>query len=499
MPRSLTRRSVLAGSAAALGAAAVGAAVLRPWKSSAGASGGAPSTAPTTAEVAAGPGKLTDIDHVVIVFQENRSFDHYFGTFPGVDGFGDPKAKEVLAQKGYPGPDDALLPWPLRTGGPRCIPDPSHDWAPMHGYWNGGKMDRWVLEHLAVDGPEVAPMAMGYYDREDIELSWRIAEEFTVCDRYFCSVLGPSDPNHLYMFSGTLDPAGEHGGPFIITPPAGQLPIGAFSWTTYPEQLQAKGIDWKVYAAPDRDKLENLLACFRQYERDPELKRRGLEQIYPNDFLADVRRGELPQVSWVLGPIDESEHPMYSSPKSGVLTSHAVLREIMTRPKLWERTAVIITYDESGGFFDHVTPPTPDPGTKDEYLSVDPLPAAAGGIRGPIGLGFRVPTLIVSPFSKGGFVASETFDHTSVLQFLERRFGAEVPNLSDWRRSVAGDLTSAFNFAEPDFRPIELPKPQLTREQLHLCQPPRAEKPPRHQAMPRQRPGTARRPSGIVS
>ncbi|HEY8581681.1 MAG TPA: alkaline phosphatase family protein [Capillimicrobium sp.] len=503
MPSDLTRRKLIAGGAA-LGAAAAGAAVWRPWSGGGGGSATTAATAPSktvrAADVmTAGPAKITDIEHVVIVFQENRSFDHYFGTFPGVDGFGR-ASRDVLEQAGFPGAAERLAPWRLRTGGgPQCIPDPNHDWAPQHAYFNDGKMDRWVLEHMAVDGPKIAPMTMGYFDHEDLEFLWKVAEEFTICDRYFCSVLGPSDPNHLYMMSATLDPGGKAGGPFIITPPAGQLPIGKFTWTTYPEQLQAKGVDWKVYAAADRDKLENLLACFKQFHRGDDLSKRGLDNVYPNDFLADVRRGELPQVSWVLGPIDESEHPMYSSPKSGVLTSRTVLDELMSRPDLWEKTVVIITYDENGGFFDHVAPPIPERDTKDEYLSVDPLPVAANGVRGPIGLGFRVPSLIASPFTKGGFVSSDTFDHTSVLLFLEKRFGAEVPNLSAWRRDTVGDLTSAMNFAQPDASRIELPPARVSRDQLHACQPPRAEQPPRDGRLPTQAKGTPKRPSGLVA
>src|SRR5205085_4115610 len=124
-----------------------------------------------------------------------------------------------------------------------------------------------------------------------------------------------------------------------------------------------------------------------------------------------------------------------------------VLNTLVSNPSLWAKTALFITYDENGGFFDHVPPPTPATGTAGEYLTVSPLPPPAGGVDGPIGLGFRVPTLVVSPFSRGGFVCTDTFDHTSTLRFLETRFGAEVPNLSAWRRQATGDLTSAFSFA----------------------------------------------------
>jgi phospholipase C len=119
---------------------------------------------------------------------------------------------------------------------------------------------------------------------------------------------------------------------------------------------------------------------------------------------------------------------------------------------------MFLTYDENGGLFDHVEPPTAPPGTPGEFLTVDPLPALAGGVAGPIGLGPRVPLLVISPFSRGGFVSSDVFDHTSLLRFLETRFGAEVPNLSAWRRATCGDLTSALNFAAPDVSVPRVPK-----------------------------------------
>src|SRR5205823_4933947 len=128
------------------------------------------------------------------------------------------------------------------------------------------------------------------------------------------------------------------------------------------------------------------------------------------------------------------------------VATHDILATLTANPLLWQKTALFVTYDENGGFFDHVPPPVPAAKTPGEYLTVSPLPAAAEGIAGPIGLGFRVPMLVVSPFSRGGFVCSQVFDHTSTLLFLERRFGAEVPNLSAWRRHTVGDLTAAFNF-----------------------------------------------------
>jgi phospholipase C len=135
---------------------------------------------------------------------------------------------------------------------------------------------------------------------------------------------------------------------------------------------------------------------------------------------------------------------------------------------VWGKTALFITYDENGGFFDHVPPPVAPAGTPGEYLTVNPLPSDAAGVAGPIGLGFRVPMLVVSPFARGGFVCKDVFDHTSLLRFLETRFGAEVPNLTSWRRSAVGDLTSAFNFARVNTSVPSLPRPSATDSRITM-------------------------------
>ena len=133
----------------------------------------------------------------------------------------------------------------------------------------------------------------------------------------------------------------------------------------------------------------------------------------------------------------------------------------MANPAIWAKTVLFLTFDENGGFFDHVPPTTAPPGTPGEYVTAaavpDPTSIGSPAISGPIGLGFRVPMLVISPFSRGGFVSSDLFDHTSVLRFLETRFGAEVPNLSAWRRATVGDMTSAFNFKAPDTSIPNLP------------------------------------------
>ncbi len=450
-------------------------------------------------------GTLKDIEHVVVLIQENRSFDHYFGTFPGVDGFGSPAAKRVFAQPGYPvsGFNGELLPFHLNTAGqPQCFPDITHDWGPQHQSWNGGAMDGFVRAHLAVDGPNAGPATMGYYEQQDIPFYWALAQAYTLCDAYHCSVIGPTYPNRLLSVSATLDPNGQAGGPLLHTLGSDlESYVGRFTWTTMFEQLQARGISWKVYNGTGGGSLDNMLEFFKQFQGDPKLNALGLQPSYPADFVADLGSGSLPAVSWLLLGLEQTEHPGYSSAKIGEYATRQVLESIWAKPEIWAKTAVFITWDENGGFFDHVTPPTPPAGTPGEYVTVNPLPADAAGIAGPIGLGFRVPMLVVSPFSRGGFISSDRFDHTSILRFLETRFGAEVPNLSAWRRAHTGDLTGAFNFAAPAAKRVPaLPAVNVSASLIAnggcVANPPAPVTVPPNVA-PKQAKGKPRRPSGL--
>ena len=458
MSRDLTRREVLR--AGATGGAALGASALLSNSLIANALANPPRC-----------GSLNDIQHVVILIQENRSFDHYFGSLKGVTGFADPgvlplndgSGLSIFAQPGYPGGFDGnhLYPFHLDSfNNGECTNDINHSWGPQHSYWDAGKMDGFVTGHIAADGSANGPLTMGYYTRKDLDFYYALADAFTICDHYHCSVIGPTDPNRLYAMSGTLDPAGVAGGPILSTSSSRIDRYGTLSWTTMPEQLQARGISWKVYGDPDGNFGDNVLPYFKQYQSNPVLAANALTPTYPGTFQADVAAGLLPQVSWVLAPLIDSEHP--PAPEIyGESVASDILHTLVSNPAVWSKTALFITHDENGGFFDHVPPPTAPAGTPGEYLTVNPLPADASGVAGPIGLGFRVPLLVVSPFSRGGLVSHSTFDHTSLLRFLETRFGAEVPNLSSWRRSVTGDLTSAFNFVKTDTSVPSLPQPSL--------------------------------------
>ncbi len=319
-----------------------------------------------------------------------------------------------------------------------------------------------------------------------------------MCDHYHCSVLGPTDPNRLYSMTGTIDPNGEHGGPLVETLFKGDpRAAGKFTWTTMPEQLSSAGISWKVYTGSLLGNQDNELEYFKSFKTNPALAKLAFEQNWPKNFKHDLSHGELPQVSWIDTSAFETEHPGNSSAKVGEHVVAELMKLLIGHKKVWEKTALFITWDENGGFFDHVAPPTAPPGTVNEYLTVPDITGNDGGDTGPIGLGFRVPMLVVSPFTRGGLVSSEVYDHTSTLRFIETRFGVEVPNLSEWRRATTGDLTGAFNFAAPpEPRNPHLPTvslgagEEMCTKETPVTVPPNSE--------PVQEPGTREKPSGIV-
>jgi phospholipase C len=392
--------------------------------------------------LAAGPprgtGCLQDIKHVVILMQENRSFDHYFGTLPGVRGFSDPAAitlstgQPVFYQPDPSNPEGYLLPFHLDTltTSAQAIPSTSHAYTVQHAAWNGGAMNNWLPVHLAADGANGA-FTMGYYGREDIPFQFALAEAFTICDNYHCSVLGPTWPNRLYHLSAWIDPAGTSGGPIISN-----IDPEPYTWATYPEALTAAGVSWQVYQEPDNYGC-NLLEPFAAFQDAPvtsPLFQSGMRTFQEGQFEYDAMHDRLPAVSWLVPTSYQSEHPDYT-PAAGADFVASKINAIAANPDVWAKTVFILNYDENDGLFDHVPPPTAPAGTPGEYI--DSL---------PIGAGFRVPCIIVSPWTQGGWVASQTFDHTSVLQFLETLTGVTIPNITPWRRSTFGNLTSAFGF-----------------------------------------------------
>jgi len=512
----LDRRTFLGGAIAA------GAGVL------AAACGGSPTVAKAATTAPAGS-DLGAVEHVVFLMQENRSFDHYFGTYRGARGFDDhaPGRPGAFAQpwagNATAAPVGTVLPFRLdvAAGTGECTHDLNHFWAAQHLCWNHGANDAFVSTHAsdAYEGPAYGPVTMGYHTRADLPYHYALADTFTLCDGYHASVLGPTHPNRLMAMSGTIDPAGLHGGPVLTTNANPDAKFSA-SWPTMPEVLEDARVSWKVYTPPgDAYRVTNpevmgvsdaVLPYFSQYSSPSStLYQKAFLPIFPNDFASDVRSGTLPEVSWVVPPLGYDEHPP-APPALGAWFIDQVLGTLTSNPAVWAKTVLFVMYDENDGLFDHVPPPVPPPGTAGEYLTVDPLPADASGVAGPIGLGFRVPMLVVSPFSRGGHISSEVFDHTSQLRFLEERFGVTAPNLTAWRRATVGNLTSTLQMGHPVTAVPALPSTSGdTPEGVRTlgCQSGdivelRSDQPvlplPNPQRMPAQEPGTATQVPGAT-
>jgi phospholipase C len=430
-------------------------------------------------------GSIADVKHIVFLMQENRAFDQYFGTLRGVRGFGDPRAvtlpsgKPVWFQPTGTGTD--VLPFRPAANEPlgHIFPeDVAHDWDTSHDAWNNGNYDKWI--------PSKGARAVMYMNRGDIPFHYALADAFTVCDAYHCSLMGPTDPNRYHMWTGWVGNDGKGGGPVVDNAEAG------YDWSTYPEKLQAAGITWKVYqdaglgltaaefwGFTDNPYIgnfgDNALLYFHQYQNAQPgnpladfgktgtniVKSGGLFDI----LRADVKNDTLPQVSWIVGPEAYTEHPNWATDYGAWYISQ-VLDALTSNPAVWASTVLFVTYDEAGGFFDHVVPATPpqspDDGRTTVSIANEIFPGSALHEPGPYGLGTRVPMIVVSPWSKGGYVNSELFDHTSLIRFIETRFGARNPalieqNITAWRRAMVGDLTSTLNFASPNAKPVALP------------------------------------------
>ncbi|MFG3322287.1 phosphocholine-specific phospholipase C [Streptomyces sp. NPDC048171] len=460
-------------------------------------------------------GTIEDVEHIVVLMQENRSFDHYFGKLRGVRGFGDPhpvalgNGKSVWHQPGSDGKE--VLPFHPEADdlGMQFLEGLPHGWSDGQDAYHDAKYDRWL--------PAKGTTTMAYLTREDIPFHYALADTFTVCDAYHCSFIGSTDPNRYYLWSGHTGNDGTGGGPVL-----GNDELG-YDWTTYPERLEAAGISWKIYQdigdgldaaghwgwiddAYRGNYGDNSLLYFNKYRNakpgDPlyDKARTGTDaksgEGYFDRLRADVKADRLPKVSWIAAPEAFSEHSNWPS-NYGAWYISQVLDALTANPAVWAKTALFITYDENDGFFDHLVPPLPPKsaaqGRSTVDVSLDVFRGSASHREGFYGLGPRVPMLVVSPWSKGGYVCSETFDHTSVIRFMERRFGVREPQISPWRRAICGDLTSAFDFSRKDSRPAALPDTDAYEPPDRERHPDYRPTPPADPDMPRQERG--RRPT----
>lgn len=513
-----------------------------------------------------------DAEHVVILMQENRSFDHAFGALKGVRGFLDQTAfikedgQSVFFQKNNEGKYAAPGRLDLKNTKSTWMSSLPHSWSDQQHALNGMKYDKWLQAKASgnKDYKEM-PLTLGYYNREDLPFYYQLADSFTIFDQYFCSSLTGTTPNRLFLWSGTIREQQN-----------GKVKANVFNdnidydknrqarWKSFPEILEEQNVSWRIYqneislpkGMPGEEEswlsnftdnpiewfsnfnvkfskgyhknIPNLIAYLKaEIEKNPKQKERfenlikeleeDLTKYHPDNFSKlsqkeknlhqkaftinsddpdywnlevgtdengerlvvpkgdvlhkfrnDVKEKKLPLVSWLVAPERFSDHP--SSPWYGAWYISEVLNILTKDPETWKKTIFIINYDENDGYFDHVIPFAPpvnpnqpvDMNGKEgaeyvnknqEYMSTHDL-RENEKIEGTVGLGFRVPMIIASPWTKGGFVNSQVSDHTSVLQFLEKfiqkKYNKDVTveNISDWRRAICGDLTSAFNTSE---------------------------------------------------
>ncbi|WP_031496573.1 phosphocholine-specific phospholipase C [Bryobacter aggregatus] len=534
-----------------------------------------------------------DAEHVVILMQENRSFDHSYGHLRGVRGFNDPRGvtlpdqKPVWLQSNAAGETYAPFRLDIRETKITWLGSLPHGWPDQSGARNHGNQDGW-LEHKKSGRKECAgmPLTLGYYQREDLPFYYALADAFTICDQYFCSSLTGTTPNRLYLWTGTVREEQNDRCKANVFNSDVDYGVEA-KWTTFPERLEDAGISWKIYqnelsiasglSSEDADWVANFtdnpIEWFEQYNVGYHATHRAyLDQIAPalpgeiaamekelatlapnsseaarvrkllrqkkwflaqhekfspeaakqlsarsralhakafstnaadphyrevatyryqdgneqremkipkgdvlHQFRQDVKQGQLPAVSWIVSPENFSDHA--GAPWYGAWYLAEVMKILTENPEVWKKTIFILTYDENDGYFDHVAPfVAPDPKRPETGKT---SPGAEGSVEyaqpgtttqpGPIGMGFRVPFVVASPWSRGGYVNSQVFDHTSVLQLLEKilshRTKREIreKNISPWRRAVCGDLSSVFR---PSHGEAQQPLPSPPREEV---------------------------------
>lgn len=439
-------------------------------------------------------GTIADVEHVVIFMQENRSFDHYFGSLAGVRGFGDPRALTLPSgQPVWQQPNgsngDYVLPYHFdlkNTNAAHIGLD--HSWKGTQDAWSN--WDAWVTKK--------SPKTMGYFDRGDLPFYYALADAFTICDAYHCSVFGPTDPNRFYAMSGKAGTniTGLNQGSLYNTVPkyngdpsrddiSATTIAGAPDWVTYAEVLEANKVSWKAYQEFD-NYGDNYFAYFKQFRVESDGTRlKPTSPLYikgrtvvdgstaqntagtKGDLLVQAFKRDidgvngvtaLPKVSWIFAPYEYTEHPS-ATPSAGEDLTSRLLAALASNPEVWSKTVFVINYDENDGCFDHVPANVPPINSDKGFTTLADATVGEVYNHEPIGLGPRVPMLLISPWSKGGRVCSQLFDHTSVLRFIEEwlvvgkglsREKVSCTNISPWRRAICGDLTSAFDFKSPN-------------------------------------------------
>ena len=385
---------------------------------------------------------MDKIQHVIWIIQENHSFDNYFGTYPGVDGLNPSTCLPKL-----PGSKSCVAPFHMVENQPVC--DLSHEWNTAHAAYDHGTMDGFVWA-------EGTPYTMGYYDQRDIPNYWKYARHFTLFDHFFSSLEGPSLPNHVYTV------AAQSGGLIVNVATLKQLekalhnPEG-FTFHSIVTLLNAGNVSWKYYVETNPDKpvttlpfgnskevsnpkpkqfyVWNPLPGFKSIRDNPKLMD---HLVAEEQFYSDLRNGTLPQVSYLVPDWDESEHPP-AVVASGMWYVTRLINAVM-QSQYWKNSAIFLTWDDYGGFYDHVAPPQYD----------------------AFGLGPRVPALLISPYARGNHIDRRTYEFSSILKFIETRWN--LPQLTA-RDSRASDMMGAFDFNQKPLAPYVIPVPAMPKPQ----------------------------------
>jgi phospholipase C len=381
---------------------------------------------PAVASAAADPPTKTPIKHFIALMQENHSFDNYFGTYPGADGIPQHVCQPVDRFDPSKG---CVKPFHL---GDRVVEDLNHSHKVAVRQYDHGKMDGFIDGVRRASG-KVQPNVMGHYDDRDIPYYWNIADNYVLFDRFFTSSAGGSVGNHMFWVTGTV---GNPNGDFV--PPNG------FDMTTIFDRLEQKHVSWKFYVQ-NYDPGINLfnqaigdrgsqviwvpILNYRRYLLDPKLRSHIVDM---DQFYKDLAHGTLPSVAYV-APSGSSEHPP-GSIQAGERFIRTIVNSIM-RTQYWSSSAFMWSYDDWGGWYDHVKPPQVD-----KY-----------------GYGFRAPALLVSAWARRGFVNHTTLDFTSELKFIEDNWGLEPLAQRD---AKANSIAGAFDFKRPPRKPVFL---QATR------------------------------------
>jgi phospholipase C len=398
-------------------------------------SGGGAGATPRGSRVS-GPPRFTSLQHIVVLMQENRSFDNYFGA---LNREGQPASE--------PGPTSrtrSATIAPFHQTANCEVTDLNHSWTGTHAEINNGRMDGFPAQNAAAGDPG-GSRAMGYYDSSDLPFYYGLANAFGVGDRYFASVPGPTYPNRFYELAGTSFGHIDNNLP----------PAGGFTQPTIFGRLQQAGISWKVY-----DAQVATAGFFTDVQAH-------MDHVQPiSQYMADAAAGTLPQVAFVeptyIAKVtqESDEHPP-ANIQVGQQFTAGVIRALMTSPN-WSSSALLLTWDEHGGYYDHVAPPAaPKP---------DSIPPMLGATDTRVAFdryGVRVPFLAISPFSKPHFVSHRVSDHTSILRLIEQRFQLQPLTRRD---AQANNLLEYFDFANPHFgTPPTLPAATVDQSKAAQC------------------------------